>query len=367
MDNLQDEYEPSLAILASAVDGDGDVAQYLETVDNLVDGRSSSAVNVASGAGDVFERVELHHVGRNSTNEFGKRGNDSRSSVEEEDEQRGVKRAREDLAERDMYGFGNPPFCSFELYRIVFQILGRCESVDALPFHFLRNEVATCQTIGEREDVSDEVLARIIDDYRVVQQQRDKRAVTSSILKYSKSETEIILTIVRSYILENSLTPEDICPALRPDSDHLKGAKKELVRKLFDHLHSLLPYRQRDTLKFFVERKIFLTVHQLRGRWTDEEKNRLLSLYEVHGPRWAKLGRELGKRHEDVRMVHKQLMSVKKGKYTSEEESRLIAAIRGVLGKLDCPVSDIPYLGISWQSVAKLMNNERNSVEYQIK
>ena len=66
-------------------------------------------------------------------------------------------------------------------------------------------------------------------------------------------------------------------------------------------------------------------------------------------------------------MVYKQLMSVKKGKYTPEEEERLISAIRQVLGLDNCPVNELPALGIKWQAVAQIMNNERNSVEYQIK
>lgn len=66
-------------------------------------------------------------------------------------------------------------------------------------------------------------------------------------------------------------------------------------------------------------------------------------------------------------MVYKQLMSVKKGKYTPEEEERLISAIRQVLGMENSPVTELPALGIKWQAVAQLMNNERNSVEYQIK
>lgn len=256
----------------------------------------------------------------------------------------------------------------YELYKAMFQVLSRYPTIDQVQLPLLHAELEVLLRIPSGSLPMDTaMLKNIIEDYRIILQQKDKRLITQGVLKYSKRETDIILGIVRSFVKENNLSLADVCPSLRPDSDHLKGPKKELIRKLFDDLFLMIPYRHRDTIKFFVERKLFLTVHTLRGRWTDEEKERLLSLYEVHGPKWARLGRELSKRHEDVRMVYRQLMSQKKGKYSAEEENRLIAAIRQVLGKYDCPVSELPALGIGWAAVAKLMNSERNSVEYQIK
>lgn len=195
---------------------------------------------------------------------------------------------------------------SYDLMKFCFLTLQRYETPNlaTLNLQSFRNDVATHLPRENSVDIfniSDQILLKVIDDYLITVQQKEKRSITPSILKYSKRETEIILGAVRAYMKEYSLSLEDVCPSLRPDSDHLKGAKKDLIRRLFDELHMMLPYRQRDTIKFFVERKLFLSIEPLRGRWTDEEKERLLSLYDKYGPKWAKLGRELHKRHEDVR------------------------------------------------------------------
>lgn len=265
--------------------------------------------------------------------------------------------------------------CPYDVYFAAFSVMSRHVETGAplelLPLPALRRDIAGALPASPGElSVPDSALRATMDDFRALQQQQQKRAsssVSGTLLKYSSRETAIILGVVDSFCHDHGLAPEDVCSQLRPARAHLKGPKKELVRQLFDDVAAIVPYRQRDALKFFVERKVFLSVHALKGRWSDEEKDRLVALHAQIGPKWARLARELGKRAEDVRVVFKQLECVKKGKYTPEEEARLEGAVREVVGMRDRPLADLPQLGISWSAVAQLMRNERNSVEYQIK
>ena len=273
-----------------------------------VDEMDQDTLTAVVDAGIYFEAEEdPERIGSySSSSSLGKRGRDDDDYNEAVHS--GAHEASEAPQSVDTAKGGELPPYSYELMKWCFLTLHRYETPShaSLSLPTFRNEVASQLPPDSAiaiHTISDDILQIVIDDYLITVQQKEKRLITSSILKYSRRETEIILGAVRAYMKDYSLSLEDVCPSLRPDSDHLKGTKKDLIRRLFDELHRMLPYRQRDTIKFFVERKLFLSIQPLRGRWTEEEKGRLLALYEKYGPKWAKLGRELHKRHEDVRWV----------------------------------------------------------------
>jgi hypothetical protein len=203
----------------------------------------------------------------------------------------------------------DPPQAAYpyEIYKACFLALHNhdASSIPTLNIDIVRLETQAVLATDVVVAVEDEVLKKMMEDYVVTLQQKEKRSVTTSILKYSRKETDIIIGAVKSFLRDYSLSPEDVCPSLRSSGDHLKGAKKDLTRKLFDDLQLMLPYRHRDTIKYFIERKLFLMAQpsHSKGRWTNQDKERLLELHEKFGSKWAKLGRELGKRPEDVRCV----------------------------------------------------------------
>jgi hypothetical protein len=257
----------------------------------------------------------------------------------------------------------------YNIFKAAFIILHTYTSIESIDLTKFKTEISHQFRIPLEDmlAVGDDTLRKIIQDYRVVLIQTERRNISSALLKYSRREAEVLLGLVGAYLRDYSMNLDDVCPGLRTDSEHLKGAKKDLIRNLFDDLPLIFPYRKRDTMKYFIERKLYLSVHNIRGRWSDEDKERLLELYQTHGAKWAKLGRALNKRHEDVRSAYKQMTAKRKGKYSPEEEDRLVDCIRQVTGKMLCPMEELPQLGIAWQHVAKLMGFGRTSIEYQMK
>ena len=103
--------------------------------------------------------------------------------------------------------------------------------------------------------------------------------------------------------------------------------------------------------------------HGSKGKWSAEETDTLLSMYEEHGHRWALIGRALDRLPQDVWDKYRSISQHTKSGPWSAEESLNLARIINVL----CPGTNQgpPLRGIFWTQVSNVMKT-RNQFQCRI-
>lgn len=238
---------------------------------------------------------------------------------------------------------------------------------------------------GALKNKTTELLC-IIEDYKMVLKKRVLREQNGpdSLIKYSKKEKRIIMGITREYMVQHNLRVEDIVPYLRKDYVSVRGKLNKPKERLVTDIFRVFPYRSYDAL--FNQLTHQLTSFMATGVWTEEQERHLVFLHDIYGNDWSAIARILGKRRNDcynayVRTIfprrqgitHKfynvrifVLSFVHTGLFSDKEKMDLIRAVRKVLGKMNEPLSKLPYLGIPWKQVCELMGRGRDQLTYRV-
>ena len=105
---------------------------------------------------------------------------------------------------------------------------------------------------------------------------------------------------------------------------------------------------------FFIYRKAIqvFNVQNYVGRWTEEMDRELTRLHEIHGNRWAEIGRHMGTTGRAVLDRFRSLRNPRKGGRWSEEEEQKLFDVMATLRQEHGGEGDDLPPSVSWRDVA---------------
>jgi hypothetical protein len=192
---------------------------------------------------------------------------------------------------------------------------------------------------------------------------------------FSPSEIEILEHYKVDFCNTNGLhaeTFDEIVQHSRRDRDGTFPVDKSITtqKEFWRNAYDLLPQRDRRSVYRFMRRH-FQNSDQKPHHWTEEQDDELEQLYRIYGPRWAFIGKELGRTFDDVvqrwknQVEHRAKMN--RGRWSEEECTRLIQALTTVwqtlkdsgenVGK-DIYEMDESYVG--WGTISDFIDNARS-------
>ena len=253
------------------------------------------------------------------------------------------------------------------LREAVFKACNTLDAFESMPYSTIRKETERLLGMEKKalKDRKDDITEMIFQFRNVHKLKKQKKSHDSSIQvlkkgKYSKYETELILSAIYDYVEANDLELTDVCSEMREKTEKYK---RHTV--LWDSLTDLLPHRDRVSIREHANRK--LMSGSRTGTFTEEEKKRVLQMASLYGHDWKRIANELGRMTGDIKDLHKILETprINSGHFTLQEAARLIMAVKQVTR---CPNElksfEIPYENISWKSVAHILKNERQPLDY---
>ena len=177
--------------------------------------------------------------------------------------------------------------------------------------------------------------------------------------KFSKLESEFIISRVHKFINDNNYKLEDIVNGIR-DGNRMETGRMQI---LWHQLSREMQTRSAKSIYQHAHRKL------LQGTltpWTPEEKFLLHQLVEQKGKNWCVIAKILGKLGDDCKhMYSRSLKRARCGKFTLEENVELIQAIQQEMNlPLDLPLCHYPDKGIRWTNVTRRLGDERHNLDY---
>ncbi|GFH22206.1 uncharacterized protein HaLaN_19632 [Haematococcus lacustris] len=112
--------------------------------------------------------------------------------------------------------------------------------------------------------------------------------------RFSKDEKSALMAGVLEYAVEHNLSTTDLSWV---SQGARKGGRRGFVKDLVSRV---LPHRRINCVAQLL-RKMCWTPDVRKGRWTDEETERLFALVAQHGRKWVLIGRELDRHPETVK------------------------------------------------------------------
>jgi len=258
-----------------------------------------------------------------------------------------------------------------ELRAAVFSVLDdSTDDYESRPFSHLRSEVESILKLPPRSLAEHrETITDMIVEHRNLRAgqydaahalEPDDDAQPEKLGKFSKYESEVIMSHVNAYLEANSLDVSDISSTFR-DSDAYTRGQHSLLWK---DISSELPMRKPSQIYYHAMRQLANITRN--GAWTQEEKDTLKAMVKVHGSNWIRIGKLMNRYSLDCKDAYKLFARKKRGRFTEEEDSELTKAVRTVTNSSDdIPIWELPAVDISWKAVGALMGNERIPLDYQ--
>lgn len=254
------------------------------------------------------------------------------------------------------------------LREAVFKACNTLDAFESMPYSTIRKETERLlcmekKALKDRKDDITEMIFQFRNVHKLKKQKRSSNINSKHIKKtgkYSKHETELILSSIGDYVEANDLQMSDICSEMRG-----KTEKYKRHTALWDSLSDLLPHRERASIHEHAKRKLMSNTRT--GTFTEEEKKRVLQMASLYGHDWKRIAHELGRMTGDIKDLYKVLKTprINTGTFSLQEAARLIMAVKQVTGCAHNLKSfEIPYDNISWNSVAILLKNERHPLDY---
>ena len=218
-----------------------------------------------------------------------------------------------------------------------------------------------------------DMLASIVEEYKNLNSKKNQQAQQLYAAddgmrkkKFSKYESDFIMSCIRDYVASETIEMKELCANLREAHD-----KQHKHHKIWNDLATYLPYRQRVAIRQHAVRQIMREHGGERSKgFTPEDKEQLKKLVEERGQEWSTIGRLMCKLDDDCKHMYLRMQGRKvTGKFSQEEDQRLLRAVR-VVGQTqgfctpETPVCDMPEKGISWKKVAEEMDKERQPLDY---
>ena len=178
--------------------------------------------------------------------------------------------------------------------------------------------------------------------------------------KFSSSESDLIVEVVRDFMSENNLDFADFIPELRP-----AGSKDRKRHSVWLHLEALLPHRNRQTIMQHAVRKL-APIAGMRFGWDEEDKKKLMELVAMsnNNVQWIEIGRELNRLADECKSCYNRLSrdnwnpddhtaAVKKNFFTREEDAHILRAIcQNCSTKRIERMNEIPTKDLPWKAIA---------------
>lgn len=139
----------------------------------------------------------------------------------------------------------------------------------------------------------------------------------------------------------------------------------------WNEIYGLVPGRDRRSVYRFMRRH-FQSSTQKAHDWSEEQEDELISLLAQHGPKWAYIGRLLGRSDDDVtqrwknKLEHKGIMN--RGSWAEDETYTFLDAMKAtwvnmkpLLGeKAGKDFYDLDERLVIWGNISKAMNHKRS-------
>ena len=183
--------------------------------------------------------------------------------------------------------------------------------------------------------------------------------------KFSGEEDREIKHILDEFKSRENVTDEELCPQLREAT--VKVKKYSVFKELYDAMPQRTPKSiHARTMRLILESN---TESDNRGKWSEDDKDRLKELQQAHGNSWSAIGRLMARHgnacRDQMKLLTEREARTLTGRFTSEEENQLIQAVLKVCGVHN--MSSVPLKKIPFKAIAVEMENKRSYVDYQRK
>ena len=137
--------------------------------------------------------------------------------------------------------------------------------------------------------------------------------------KFSKKENEILMNAIDEYCKTHGIQKQSLA------EQDLRSAN---IRGCWTELAACLPNRNSHSIYGHAIRMIHAGNH--KGKWSNEEVEKLTQLVGLHGNKWKFIGEQLGRYWLSVRDKWRGIKNknYKKGHWSPEEEEKLIELVR---------------------------------------
>jgi len=167
--------------------------------------------------------------------------------------------------------------------------------------------------------------------------------------RYTRLETAKISVAIARYLKQKNLAFQTFLKCGR------KGTEwKELASCISDRA-------QKSIFDHFTRR--FLEYRH--GKWDDEELEKLFGLIQIHGQKWEKISRSLGRSPYKCLKKFSQLGNFVTGHFRPEETRNLLAAIRDLCGlPASATLDDMAGKKIPWKAVTERVGTRNRDTLY---
>jgi len=175
----------------------------------------------------------------------------------------------------------------------------------------------------------------------------------SNVGRFSKAEDQVIEKHVKLFLAEKDISEASYKNFL-VESNRDKSDKK-LYAGLWGYVGQFFP--ERDTLSVMVRGERLFHPFRFKGAFTEEEDAALYKYYALWGPKWARIGRQIGRRREACKDRYRHCEMKKKQESAVElvwtvEKDKLLSDL--ILAKMEWQIGDkFPVWGIPWKEIAE--------------
>ncbi|KAF0525040.1 nucleolar protein [Gigaspora margarita] len=202
-------------------------------------------------------------------------------------------------------------------------------------------------------DLDDETQRTILTNRWLERKALDKLGIKYKKGRFSKEEKSKLAKAMQDYQRINSLSDDDI-------KQLIYGRNPKVHENFWKYMAMALGTRPLKTVSQHIQRRYH--PFNYTGAWNPEDDNELIKLVKIHHHDWVTIGNELGRMGTQCRDRWRDYVQYKndklRGRWTKEEEQKLINIIVEITGQNDADIS-LDW-GIPWQQVSSLMENTRS-------
>lgn len=171
---------------------------------------------------------------------------------------------------------------------------------------------------------------------------------------FTQEEMGMLDDFMSRYCLLHNMTRDALCRRVWSNE-----RKKD---NFWDEISVVLPHRSRASVYKHIRRAYH--VFESRGKWTQEEEERLSRLYAEKGAQWKVIGIEMSRMPEDCRDRWRNYVKCGtnrvQNKWSTTEETRLREIVSQIL-------TESPDTDINWTAVSELMGSTRSRIQCRYK
>lgn len=181
--------------------------------------------------------------------------------------------------------------------------------------------------------------------------------------KFSKTDSNRIVSTIEDYVQLNNLQFHDVC-------SNLRASKSKQHHSIWKELHDMFPSRSKVCIYEHARRRLYKKYctdpASKKASLTEDEKLTLQKFVESKGNKWTEIAREMGKYDNDLKVLFTRLGDrINTGEYSVDENVALLRSVQRHTNTQGCSVADIPAYGLPWKAIAKDLGDKRFPLDYE--